>query len=410
MLTDDPLFGIAGAELAVDPELAAFRAEIRAFCKAELPPDILAKMMLGLDVEREDHVRWQKILQKRNYMAGHWPREHGGLGWSRVQRYVFEDEVYRAGSPWLIPFGPIYVAPVIYTYGNEDQKRRFLKPTADSDMLWAQGYSEPEAGSDLAHLKARAVRDGDDYIVTGQKTWTTFANWADWIFILARTDPDAKAQHGISFLLVDMKSPGITVRPIVTIEKAHHINEVFFDSVRVPAANLIGEEGRGWTYAKFLLNNERLLSADTGGVRWLTARLRRVLEEVQEGGAPLIERPLWRRRLAELDARLLGLEAICFEMLARAERGEDPGAAASMLKILCPEIVQHIEMHTIDALASGGLPYQTEALHGGWNGYRSGPVVTTGATREYLHDRASTIYGGSSEIQRNILAKAMLGL
>lgn len=410
MLTDDPLFGLAGAQLAADPELRRFRREIEAFCEAEFPAEIRAKAASGQETTREDHVRWQKILQKHNYISGHWPKDQGGLGWSRVQRYVFEDVIYSHGSPWLIPFGPIYVAPVIYTYGNEEQKRRFLKPTADSDILWAQGYSEPDAGSDLANLKTRAVREGDHYVVNGQKTWTTLAHWADWIFVLARTDPAAKPQQGISFLLVDMQTPGISVRPIKTIDQGHHVNEVFFDSVRVPAANLIGEEGRGWTYAKFLLNNERLLSAATGSVRWLIARLKSVLAATREGGKALAAMPLWQRRVATHEAELIALEALCYELLAQAQAGKDPGPVASMLKILSPELMQRIESDTIDALGQGGLPYQVEALHAGWNGYLAAPEGAAGAVYDYLHDRASTIYGGSSEVQRNIIAKAVLGL
>jgi len=389
---------------------SGLRAEVRAFCDEHLPEDIRTKVLLNQHVSKGDHVRWQKILHAKGWHTGHWPREHGGLGWSRLQRWLFEDELYRQGSPWLVPFGVTYVAPVLYTFGTAEQCARWLAPTADSSIWWAQGYSEPNAGSDLANLSTTAVRDGDDYIVNGQKIWTTMAGWADMIFILARTSKDARPQSGISFLLVDLASPGVTVRPIRSIDLDHHLHEIFFEDVRVPAANLVGTEGGGWTYAKFLLGNERLLSAEVGKARRMMDTLRGLCGSILEAGRPLIAKESWQRRLAALEARTLGVEAVCMELFAQAEAGADPGAKASLLKIMGSELLQAISATTIDALGRTGLSYQTEALDPCWSGPLAAPRGAAGAVNEYLHGRAVTIYGGSNEIQRNIIAKAVLGL
>lgn len=391
-------------------ELAEFRKEVADFCESRLPEDIRRKVLLNQHLEKGDFVRWMRILHEKGWLIAHWPEEYGGKDWPRLKRWVFENELYRLGSPWLAPFGVTYVGPVIYTFGTEAQKKRWLGPTARHDIWWAQGYSEPNAGSDLANLQTRAVRDGDHYIVTGHKIWTSMAQWADMIFALVRTDPDAKPQHGISFLLIDLKSPGVSIRPIKSINLVEDLNEVFFDAVRVPADNLIGEEGRGWTYAKFLLDNERLISAEVGKAQRLMEQLRFFLRETSAGGRPLIEMPSWRSRIAELDLRLRSLVSLCNAMFAELEAGDDPGLSASMLKIESAELLQAISGAQIDALSEGGLSYQAEAFDPDSPVPHVAPEGASGALGEYLHGRVYSIWGGSSEIQKNIIAKAVLGL
>ncbi len=394
---------------AADPSLNELRNEVRTLCSEQLPSDIRQKVLLNQHLTKEDHVRWHKILGTAGLLVAHWPEEHGGRGWSRLQRWVFENEIYRAGSPWLVPFGITYVAPVIYTFGNEAQKTRWLPGIAGAENWWAQGYSEPNAGSDLAKVQTRAVRTGDTYVVTGQKTWTTMAQWADMMFALVRTDDSGPPQKGISFLLIDLNSPGVTVRPIDTIDGDHHINEVFLDDVRVPVANLVGKEGDGWTYAKFLLNNERLLAAEVGKAQRLMSQLRALMNDVSISQSPLFRDPSWRRRSAELESRILALESLSYDLLDQAESGRDPGALASILKIVGSELIQSITGATIDLLAKRGLSIAPDVLIGLSSEDRL-PQGGSGAITEYLYDRAATIYGGSSEIQRNILAKAVLGL
>lgn len=399
-----------GIDLMRDPAIQAFRADVKQFCEQNLPCDIRDKVLAGQHLAKADYVRWQKILFDKGWIVGHWPRPYGGQDWTPLQRAIFDDETSKAGAPWLTPFGVCYAGPVIYTFGSETQKDRFLPGIRSTDTWWCQGYSEPGAGSDLANIKTRAVRDGDHYLVNGQKTWTTMAQWADMMFALVRTSSDGKPQNGISFLLIDMNSPGITVRPIISIDKCHHLNEVFLDDVRVPVENLVGEEGRGWTYAKFLLNNERLLGAEVGKSTRLLNQLRQTLADIRDGGRPLSDDPHWRRRLGELRARLLALEAVCNEYLAAAEAGSTPGLEVSALKIMGSELIQGITGAMVDALAVKGLVYQTDALEPGWQAPLVGVPGAPGMIREHLHDRATTIYGGANEIQRNILAKAVLGL
>lgn len=390
--------------------LAEFRLEVAEFCKQSLPADIRSKVLLNQHLEKSDFVRWMKILHEKGWLIGHWPIEHGGLGWSRLQRWVFENELYRAASPWLAPFGITYVGPVIYSFGTEEQKRRWLAPTANHDLWWAQGYSERGAGSDLANLQTRAVRDGDHYIVSGHKIWTSMAQWADMMFTLVRTDPDAKPQRGISFLLIDLKSPGVSIRPIKSINLVEDLNEVYLDDVRVPVANLIGQEGGGWTYAKFLLDNERLISAEVGKADRLMAQLRFFLGEVRDGGTPLAESRAWRQRMGELDLKRMSLVSLCRKMFTELSMGNDPGVSASMLKIGSAELLQAISGAHIDALSQSGLSFQAEALIPGSDIPTVAPVGGAGAVGEYLFGRVYSIWGGSSEVQRNIIAKAVLGL
>ena len=308
------------------PEHQAFADEVRAFAREHLPQDIRAKVLGGRPLTRDDHMRWQTILAEKNWLVGFWPKEYGGHGWSPTESYIFQEETTRYGSPWLLPMGINYVGPVIYTYGNEEQKRQHLPGIASNTVFWCQGYSEPNAGSDLAGLKTRAVRDGDDYIVNGSKIWTSYAHWADWIFALVRTDSEAKPQNGISFLLIDMRSKGVTVQPIKSIEGHHHLNQVFFEDVRVPVANRVGEENKGWTYAKFLLGHERVLSAEIGKAKRFLERVKRLASE-----RSLLEDQRFLDRYARFEVDVMALEWTTLRLLDTVMSGGVSGAEASLL-------------------------------------------------------------------------------
>lgn len=397
--------------MRTDPgSLANFELEVAQFCRSQLPPDIRSKVRLNQHLDRSDFERWMGILHRKGWLIGHWPVEYGGQGWSRLQRWTFENVLYREGSPWLAPFGITYLGPVLYTFGSEAQKSRWLEPTASHEIWWAQGYSERGAGSDLANLQTSAVRDGDHYVVTGHKIWTSMAQWADMMFTLVRTDPAAKPQRGISFLMIDLKSPGVSIRPIRSINLVEDLNEVFLDEVRVPVENLVGEEGGGWTYAKFLLDNERLISAELGKAERLMAQLRFFLSEIREGGIPLESSAGWKHRLGELELKIISLRSLCRKMFADLEGGNDPGLSASMLKISSAELLQSISAAHVDALSVGGLSFQSEALEPGNPAPLVAPDGAAGAVGEYLFGRVYSIWGGSSEVQRNIIAKAVLGL
>jgi alkylation response protein AidB-like acyl-CoA dehydrogenase len=377
------------------------RADIREFVRATMPADILRKSSRHLMLDKTEYVRWMRALQSRGWAVAHWPREYGGLGWSTLERFVLEDELGRAGCPWLIPFGVKYVGPVIYTFGNERQKQRFLPPIVAADEWWAQGYSEPGAGSDLAALRTSAVRDGDHYVVNGQKAWTTYAQWADWMFCLVRTSRDERPQHGISFLLIDMRSPGVTVKPVRSMDMCHHVNEVWLENVRVPLENLVGEEGGGWKLAKFLLVNERTYGSGLGESRAAMARLRSLVADRSEAA--------FERRMVELELRLLALECVSYQALSDMEHGAETGAEASLLKIRASEMYQDILEATVDALGYAGIAYDPHTIHGE-GPPPLGPDDAGGILRYHLYNRAATIYGGSTEIQRNIIAKSVLGL
>ena len=392
--------------------LDAFRAEVRAFCATQMPAEVRAKQARGQHLARDEYDTWLKRLGARGWLTGKWPKEQGGLGWAPEQFLVFQEELGRAGAPPLISFGPTMAGPVIYTFGTPEQKMKYLGNIIRNETWWCQGYSEPDAGSDLAGLKTRAVRDGDHYVVNGQKIWTSMAHWADMIFALVRTNPDAKKkQEGISFLLIDMKTPGITVRPIIGITLGHHLNEVFFENVRVPVENRIGEENKGWTYAKFLLANERVGNVNLATLEQLMAQVRRLLDETEEDGQPLSQDPLFQRRLAELEVGVATVRALMVDQLAAARTNGAPslmGAAA--LKLRGTELQQAILQTGLDALGRHGMVFQSEALHAGWNGELIGPEQSADVIYEHLYRRAATIYGGSSEVQKNIIAKGALGL
>ena len=387
-----------------------FRAEVRRFCDEKLPAGLKHKVLNNLLIEKEDYVQYLKILHAQGWSAGHWPQKYGGCNWNPLQRFIFEEETTQAGAPWLIPFGVNYVGPIIYTYGSAPQKERFLPAIRSTDEWWAQGYSEPGAGSDLASLRTRAVRDGDFYVVTGQKIWTTYVQWADWIFCLVRTSSEDRPQKGISFLLIDMKTPGITIRPIATMDGYRHVNEVFFDEVRVPCENLVGKEGEGWGYGKVLLANERVLVAELGRSTRQLRRLEQLVRTTQRGGRPLVEDPAFARRVAELKFRLHVLRSTCYQSVADAMGGTAPGAEASLMKIRGSELQQDIAEAMLDALGLAGIVFDPAAAHGDGHMPPAGPFEATGILRDHLHGRAATVYGGSNEIQRNIIAKSVLGL
>ena len=397
-------------DLGFSDDDLAFRAEVRAFIAEALPADIRRKMEGGLHLGREDHVRWQKVLYEKGWIAPAWPVEHGGTGWSPTRRYIFEEELSRGGAPGIIPFGLGMVGPVIQAFGSDEQKARFLPRILSSDDWWCQGYSEPGSGSDLASLRTRAVEDGEDYVVNGHKIWTTMAHWADWMFCLVRTDLDVKPQAGISFLLIDMRSAGIDVRPIVTMDLGHTVNEVFLEDVRVPKANLVGQEGQGWTYAKFLLGHERTGIAEVGRSKQQLAQLKAIAGAELSGGAPLIAGRRFRDKVAEVEIELLALEYTQLRGLAEEEAGRAPGPESSILKIKGSEVRQAISELAVEALGNYAAPYEPEALVEGWNEEPVGPDYAAGAMPAYLHDRAASIYGGTNEIQKNIIAKMVLGL
>jgi alkylation response protein AidB-like acyl-CoA dehydrogenase len=379
-------------DLNYSAEELAFRDESRAWLRANLPADLREKVEDYAHLSKDDLLRWHRILAAKGWVAPAWPREWGGTGWNVVQRYIFEEELGYAGTPPIIPFGVTMCAAVLLRFGTQAQKKRFLPRIYNGDDFWCQGYSEPGSGSDLASLKTRAVRSsdesGDHYVVNGQKIWTTLAHYADWIFCLVRTDPTLeKRQEGISFLLIDMKTPGITVRPLILMDGAHEVNEVFFDDVRVPVDNLVHDEGKGWTVAKYLLGYERM---NTGRI----GESKRQLRRLKEYAAPMMADARWRDRLSRLEVELSALEITNLRFLDRMRRtGQPPGADVSMLKIKGTEIQQGLTELMMDATD----PAASDAL-------------ALAIRKRYLSMRKTTIYAGSNEIQRNIIAKATLGL
>ncbi|MCU6432327.1 acyl-CoA dehydrogenase family protein [Undibacterium sp. Jales W-56] len=388
----------------------AFRQEVRTFIARALPADIQHKVVNGLILERDDYVRWQQALHAQGWGGSSWAREFGGTGWSAVQKYIFEEEVAAAGAPRIIPFGVKMVAPVIMAFGSPAQQQRFLPKILSAEEWWCQGYSEPGSGSDLASVQTAAQRDGDHYLVNGQKTWTTQAQYADWIFCLVRTDREAKPQRGISFLLIDMKTPGITVRPIITMDGAHEVNEVWFDNVRVPVENLVGEENAGWTYAKFLLGHERTNIAGIGIAKRELARLKRIASQETKHGKALIQDPQFALRIAQIQVDLTALEITNLRVLSAEEQRKTPGPEASILKIKGTEIQQAITELMTQAVGLYALPLRRDAMAAGYQGEHAGPAYATSLAANYLNMRKLSIYGGSNEIQKNIIAQMILGL
>jgi alkylation response protein AidB-like acyl-CoA dehydrogenase len=392
-------------DLAFTPEEEKFRSDTRAWVRDKLPPEIAHKVHHGLHLSREDIQRWARILGGQGWLGFGWPAEFGGPGWSAVQKHLFEEECALAGAPRIMPFGPVMVAPVIMAFGNPDQQQRFLPGIASGDVWWSQGYSEPGAGSDLASLKTRAERRGDKYIVNGQKTWTTLAQYGDWIFCLVRTDSSGKPQTGISFLLIDLKSPGIQVRPILLLDGSHEVNEVFFDNVQVPAENLIGQENKGWTYAKHLLSHERTNIADINRSKRELERLKRIAKD--EGAW---DEPRFRDEIAKLEVDVVALEMMVLRVLAAEKSGKNSLDIAGLLKVRGSEIQQR---YTELMMLAGGpfsVPFIREAAEAGWQGDFPGAAVALAPlAAAYMNMRKTTIYGGSNEVQRTIVAQTVLG-
>jgi alkylation response protein AidB-like acyl-CoA dehydrogenase len=401
-------------DLNFSSEELAFRQEVRDFVAAALPQDIRHKVLNGLILESQDYIRWQKILHEKGWGGFSWPKEFGGTGWTPTQQYIFDEECAAAGAPRAIPFGLKMVAPVIMRFGSPAQQQRFLPKILSADEWWSQGYSEPGAGSDLASLKTRAEfvksGEGDHYIVNGQKTWTTQGQYGDWIFCLVRTDTEVKPQAGISFLLVDMKTPGITVRPIITMDGAHEVNEVWFENVKVPVENLVGEENKGWTYAKFLLGHERTNIAGIGIAKRELARLKRIATLEQKHGKPLIKDSLFAARIAQIEIDLTALEITNLRVLSAEAQQRAPGPEASILKIKGTEIQQAITEMLVQAAGPYGLQLRREAMAAGYQGDMVGPFYAVALGPHYLNMRKLSIYGGSNEIQKNIIAQMILGL
>ncbi len=392
-------------ELGFTQEEIAFRAEVRGFLEAELPEALRRKLADGGRLTKDETIAWTRILHAKGWAVPHWPVEWGGTGWDPIRQMIFRDEIQQFPAPETVSFGTLMVGPVIHTFGSPAQKARFLPRIARLDDWWCQGFSEPGAGSDLASLKTRAVREGDHYVVNGQKAWTTLAQNADWIFLLVRTDPAAKKQSGISFLLADMRTPGITVRPVETIDGGVEINEVFLEDVRVPVENLVGEENRGWDYAKFLLTNERNGQARVGLSKARARRIRKLAESSIDGAPPRMEDPLFRRRLAELEVEIKALEMTQFRVItAERSAGEGkPNPASSILKIRGSEVLQATTELLTDLIGPAALVRHEGAGPEGYDFARGGAAT-------YFNMRKLSIYGGSNEIQRTIIAKAILGL
>ncbi len=386
-----------------DAELA-FQSEVRSFMRDNYTPELDARINHP-DTFKEASIEWQKCLDRQGWAAHGWPVEHGGQPWTATQKYIYSTELAAAGAPDVVPMGIKMVAPVLYSYASDEQKQRFLPPTKASDIWWCQGYSEPGAGSDLAALQTKAMRDGDDYLVTGTKIWTTYAQYADWIFCLVRTSNEGKPQQGISFLLIDMKSPGVTVSPIISIDDEHHLNEVSFDNVRVPVSNRIGEENQGWTYAKALLTYERTALSGVGYCKRTLATIREMAAQSHNQAPSLLSSPDFQARLADVEMDVMALEFLELRVLSAIDSGSAPGMESSLLKLKGTEMQQAVQSLQWDVAASFGgvLP----AEHGAEALWQSSGNM---ARRSYMFGRASTIYGGSNEVQRNIIAKFALGL
>ncbi|MBT3627691.1 MAG: pimeloyl-CoA dehydrogenase large subunit [Rhodospirillaceae bacterium] len=397
-------------EITLSSADAAFQSDVRSFIEAALPGDIKSKVELGQHLEKDDYVRWHKILHTKGWAAPAWPVEYGGTDWTPLQRHLFEEELARASTPRLMPFGLSMVAPVIMAFGDAAQKQHFLPRILSCEDWWCQGYSEPGAGSDLASLTTKAVPDGTDYIVSGAKTWTTLAQYADMIFCLVRTSSEGKPQTGISFLLIDMHSPGITVRPIRTMDGGYEVNDVFFDEVRVPQANRVGEENKGWTYAKFLLGHERTGIAAIGRSKQELRQLKVIAAAEAAGDGSLAEDGAFAGKMADLEIDILALESLVLKIVADEAAGRTPGAEASILKIRGTEIQQRLSELALEAIGYYANPYIAEAQEAGWNEPPVGPEYAATVAPHYFNWRKASIYGGTNEIQKNIIAKMVLGL
>ena len=400
-------------DLAFTPEELKFRDEIRDWVKGALPKAISDKVHQAQRLTRDDMQTWAKILGKKGWLGYGWPAQFGGPGWTAVQKHLFEEELAMAGAPRIVPFGPVMVAPVIMAYGNKEQQERFLPGIASGEVWWSQGYSEPGSGSDLASVRTKAEKKGDKYIVNGQKTWTTLGQYGEWIFCLVRTSNEGKPQTGISFLLIDMKSPGVTVRPIKLLDGSHEVNEVFFDNVEVPADQLIGEENKGWTYAKHLLSHERTNIADVNRSKRELERLKRIAKT--EG---VWDDPRFRDQIALLEVDIVALEMMVLRVLSAEKSGKNSLDIAGLLKIKGSEIQQRYAELMMLAAGPFAMPFIEEAMEAGWQGdatagalggFPGGVTANAPLASTYFNLRKTTIYGGSNEVQRNIVAQTVLG-
>ncbi len=392
------------------PEDLAFRDEVRAFLDT-VPPHL--RGVSRRELSKEGQLEWHRLLFKQGWVAPGWPVEHGGTGWTITQKYIWQEESAAYEVPIVLPFGVNMVAPVIYSFGSDEQKAKFLPRILSGEDWWCQGYSEPGSGSDLAsvRMKAELTDDGKHYILNGQKTWTTLGQYADWIFCLVRTDPNApKRQMGISFILVDMKTPGIEVKPIITIDGGHEVNDVFFADVKVPVENRIGEENQGWTYAKVLLSHERTGIAGVARSKKGVQRLKEIAAQELLDGEPLTQDKEWQKKIAQLQIDLTALEFTELRTLAAESAGKGPGPESSVLKISGSEIQQRLTELTMEAVGYYSNPFLGEEQLEGWNESPIGPDYALGSAPAYFNTRKTTIYGGSNEIQRNIIAKMILGL
>lgn len=397
-------------DLQFTPQEEAFRAQVQAFLQDKLSPELARKVKNGQILNKQDLESWHTTLNTQGWLANHWPEQYGGPGWGAVEKFIFEHECALAGAPRIVPFGVNMLGPVLIKYASEQQKSYWLPRILSGQDWWCQGYSEPGSGSDLASVKTTAVRDGDHYIVNGQKTWTTLGQHANMIFCLVRTNKDVKAQAGISFLLVDMNTPDVTVRPIITLDGEHEVNEVFFTDVKVPVENLVGEENKGWTYAKYLLTYERTNIAGVGFSVAALEKLKVAAERMHYNGKPLSQDPLFAARMARVEIDLENMKTTNLRVIAAVAGGGVPGAESSMLKIKGTEIRQEILSLTRRAMGPYAVPFVEAAMHDGYSEAPIGPEEATAAAAAYFNYRKLSIFGGSNEIQKNIISKMILGL
>ncbi len=397
-------------DLRFTPEEQAFRKEVREWVAANLPRDIKEKVDRGIELTCDDFSRWMRILSERGWIATNWPKEAGGPGLNIAQKYILEEEIFLGGAPRTVHFGTRMVGPVLLRYGTEEQKKKYLPKILTSEEIWCQGYSEPGAGSDLASLKTSAVRDGDHYVVNGTKIWTSYAHCADRMFALVRTSVEPKKQDGITVLLIDLKLPGLTVRPIITIDGRHHFNQEFFDNVRVPVEDRVGEEGQGWAIAKYLLGHERSNGSGVSMIKWRATKLREMASKERADGERLENEPAFRRKIAELESDLRALELTSLRVLASASADKPIGPEASVLKFRMACMQQAVTELMMEAGAYYAHPLDREALRGQSNAEQVGPDYQFRMAPEYFQMRGTSIAGGSNEIQKNIIAKRVLGL
>ncbi len=397
-------------DLTYADEELAFQQEVRTFIEEKFPTELKNKLANSQTMERDDYVNWHKILYQQGWVAPAWPKEIGGCGWNVMQRHIFSEELARVGAPRVMPFGVSMVGPVIANFGSEEQKEKYLPRILSCDDWWCQGYSEPGAGSDLANLCTKAVRDGDHYIINGTKTWTSFAHYANKIFVLARTDPDSKPQESISFFLVDMDQPGVDVTPIITIDGGNDVNTVFLTDVKVSVEDMVGEENKGWTYAKFLLGNERFGIAGVAASKAKVARVKKIAESESASGGRLIDDNTFANKIADMETQLAALEYTERRYLMEVAGGGQVGAKPSLLKIRGTDIQQDLTEMLMQAVGYYAHPYTVSMSDKGSNQAPIGANYAAAAAPNYFNMRKASIYGGTNEIQRGIMAKAVLGL